>query len=463
LLACLLVSGTASACSVPPVPVSGIVPGGLAPPRPPIPRVCVFETCRLHEGALEYAVLMPARWNGTLVLFTPGFYRVYPKPGGAPEIAPTSPRTTVSHTLLERGFAVAGATYAWGGWSVAQSMRAAEAAYRFVSGKVGRPQRVYAWGQSMGGLASTLLAQAHPDWVSGTASACGVLGGTTRFFDSALDIAYAVRTLLVPTLRIDRFGSYAQALAAFRQGHVAVSAAARGNIRQQALLVLIADLAHAPRGARGGPPSDPRQRVATAAQLIISALGFATLTRWEVDRAAGGTVSGNTGVDYSSRVDSTERAALDGMSPNVAEDALAGLASGPRTRADQAARDRVSSRLAPSGVLSRPTVTLHDAQDQVAPLEHEGAFAALVAGTGHTGDLMQLVTAPPADWVVGQPSAFGVGHCRFSEDELIGLVTVLDDWVTSGVRPGPDQVRADFGTHNGLDLTYPIPAWPGAR
>ena len=458
--ACVL-AGTA--CSAQPVPPAAIMPTTVAPPRPPIPRVCVFEVCRERSGGLEYAVLMPARWNGTLLLYVPGFYRVYPRPTGTPVAAVTSPRTTVTRTMIERGFAVAGATYAWGGWSVQQSMAAAEQAYDFVSRKVGTPRRVYVWGQSMGGLASALLGQRHPDWVSGTAVACGVLGGTTRFFDSALDVAYGVRTLLEPRLRIDHFPSYAAALAAFKQGRTAVLAAAHGTSWEQAQLVMIADLVHTPRGTRGGPPPDPRQRVGAAVQLVVSALGFATVTRWELESTVRGSISTNDQVDYSARVDAAERAALDRMAPGVADDALQALAAGHRVSADPQARDVASSRLSPTGVLSQPTVTLHDAEDQVAPLEHEGAYAALVGGTGGGGALLQLVTAPPTGWVDGDPAPFGVGHCRFTDDEIIGLITVLNDWVTSGLRPGPDAIRADFGAHNGLDLDYPLPTWPGAR
>jgi pimeloyl-ACP methyl ester carboxylesterase len=463
LVACALLGGTAlSACSVQ-QPPAAIMSATVAPPRPPIPRVCVFEVCREHVGDLQFAVIMPARWNGTLLLYVPGFYRVYQKPAGRPVAAATSPRTPVTRTMIERGFAVAGATYAWGGWSVLQSMQAAEKAYDFVSRKVGKPQRVYAWGQSMGGLASALLAQRHPDWVSGTGIACGVVGGTTRFFDSALDVGYGVRTLLEPRMRIDRFRSYLDAYAAFKQGRAAVLAAARGTPREQARLVMIADLGHAPKGTRGGPPPDPRQRVGSAVQLVVSALGFATLTRWDLESTVGGSISTNAGVDYSARIGGPEREVLERMSPGVTEETFADLAAGRRVTADQGARDLVNSRLSPTGVLSQPTVTLHDAQDQVAPLEHEGAYASLVAGTGGSGSLLQLVTAPPVDWVEGEPSPYGVGHCRFTDDEVIGLITVLNDWVTSGLRPGPDAIRADFGARNGLDLAFPLPTWPGAR
>jgi hypothetical protein len=453
LLAWLLVAGCSTAYTPPAGPSAAPTSS-----RPPIPRVCVFERCRGMVGASEYAVDMPARWNGTLLLFVPGFYRVYPQAGGTPVALSTSPRTELARTLVERGYAVAGATYAWGGWSVAQSITAADVAYRYVTEHVGRPQRVYAWGQSMGGLVSVLLAERHPEWVSGVAPACGVLGGTTRFFDAALDVAYAVRTLLAPGLRLGRFGSYAQAAAAFTEGRRAVNRAlTEGDARQKALLLLIGDLLHAPVAGAVTPAA----RVSAAAQSISSALGFATVVRWELERGYGGAVSTNAGVDYGSRVDTPERAVLDGVWPGVAESALAALAAGPRVVADPVARRRLGA-LSPAGAPGHPVVTLHDAQDPVAPLEHEGAYGALVAGHGQSGDLMQLVSVPPRSWTGALPP-YGAGHCRFTNDEILGMLTVLNDWVTTGARPGPDAVREAFGANTGLDLGFAIPAWPGAR
>ena len=64
--------------------------------------------------------------------------------------------------------------------------------------KVGKPDRTYVWGDSLGGLITQMLAEKHPDWVAGAAPLCGVLGGTNLNLDLALDVAYAVKTLIDP-------------------------------------------------------------------------------------------------------------------------------------------------------------------------------------------------------------------------------------------------------------------------
>src|SRR5262249_56379136 len=104
--------------------------------------------------------------------------------------------------LFDQGYAVASASYVWAGWSVQQNLTAAEAAFRYVREHVGVPLRVYASGQSMGGLVGALLAERHPDWVSGAVPFCGVLGGTVGFFDLSLDAAFAVHVLLDPRIPV---------------------------------------------------------------------------------------------------------------------------------------------------------------------------------------------------------------------------------------------------------------------
>jgi pimeloyl-ACP methyl ester carboxylesterase len=457
LLACALLAG----CQAGPVLT---VPPPLPAPtgKPPVPRECVFEACHGRIGDSEYAVSVPARWNGTLLLYVPGFERVYPTRSGRPVALATSPRVQLGRRLFDEGYALAGATYAWGGWSVAQSVAAAEAAYRFVREHVGVPQRVYAWGRSMGGLVSVLLAERHPDWVTAAAPACGVLGGTTRFYDMALDVAYAVRTLLVPGLPLDRYGSYAAAAQAYSTARAAVLAAKRGNPGRQAQLMLIADLVHAPGDDTAGAAAGVSARVAAAVQVITNALPFSTYVRWDLESRYGGAFSTNTDVDYSSRIDAAEQAALDRLAPGVAAAAMARLAGGQRVAADPAVRAEVDRRLDPTGVLQRPVVTLHDAVDPVAPVEHEAAYAAQVAGHGRGAELMQLVSVPPPLLAAGPPP-YGAGHCRFTDDELHALITVLNEWATTGRRPDPDAVKLAFGTGTGLDLNFTIPPWPGAR
>jgi pimeloyl-ACP methyl ester carboxylesterase len=322
----LLLSGCAGGL----VDVPRPPPTPLKTAKPPVPRECVFEGCHGRIGDTSYVVTVPARWNGTLLLYVPGFERVFPTHAGRPLKPPPAPRPQLTRRFFDEGYAVAAATYAWGGWSVRQSLAAAEAVYEFVRAHVGAPQRVYTWGRSMGGLVSVLLAERHPDWVTGAASACGVLGGSTRFFDLALDVAYAVRTLLLPSLPLARYGSYLAAARAYGAARQAVIAASHGDAGRRVLLLLIADLVHAPRGEAAGPTASVPARVNAAVQTINSALSFTTFARWSLEADVGGVFSTNAEVDYASRVDAAEQAALDRLAPGAGGPGVGARAAGGR-------------------------------------------------------------------------------------------------------------------------------------
>jgi pimeloyl-ACP methyl ester carboxylesterase len=69
----------------------------------------------------------------------------------------------------------------------------------WVDQHLGRPRQVIAWGNSGGGLLSTLLAERHPERIDGAIPLCGPLGGVGTHFNLTLDFAFALRTLLTPS------------------------------------------------------------------------------------------------------------------------------------------------------------------------------------------------------------------------------------------------------------------------
>ena len=60
----------------------------------------------------------------------------------------------------------------------------------------------YAWGASLGGLITQTLAERRPGLVDGVAPLCGVLAGTNKNLDLALDVAVAVKQFFYPKLRL---------------------------------------------------------------------------------------------------------------------------------------------------------------------------------------------------------------------------------------------------------------------
>ena len=57
-----------------------------------------------------------------------------------------------------------------------------------------------------------VLAEKHPDWVSGAAPLCGVLGGPEANLNLALDVSYSLKALFNPALKLTGYTSWDEAV-----------------------------------------------------------------------------------------------------------------------------------------------------------------------------------------------------------------------------------------------------------
>ena len=239
------------------------------------------------------------------------------------------------------------------------------------SQKVGKPDRTYVWGESLGGLITELLAEKHPDWIAGAAPLCGVLGGTNLNFDLAMDLAYGVKTLLAPGLKTDDYGSYDEAKASFEQAQKAVLAAHEQHRRprQAAAAGRAGGRADPDRELRRLDPAVPRGALVEG---ILTGLAFGTTVRQELERRVGGNPSGNEDADYAARVSAAERALIETRRARL--DRRQPRAAGRRQpgRAGRRRRGRSSPTLGtPTGDITVPTLTLHTEADPLVLVQNE--------------------------------------------------------------------------------------------
>ena len=114
-----------------------------APAAVPGPRVPVTtSTGTLADGA-TWTVETPAAWNGTLLLYSHG--AVLP---GAANPAVTAPDRFTGNVLLERGYALAGTSYAGTGWAVEEAL---DDQIAVLDTLPVRPREVLAWGRRWAG------------------------------------------------------------------------------------------------------------------------------------------------------------------------------------------------------------------------------------------------------------------------------------------------------------------------
>jgi pimeloyl-ACP methyl ester carboxylesterase len=427
---------------------------------------CGAVKCTGEMTGAAYEIRLPKKWNGTLLIYSHGYRQAEPAP---PDFAPVdttalpAPGDGVATTLLDEGYALAGSAFKTNGWDVLDGVAANEALHTFFADKVGKPDRVYVWGDSLGGLITETLAEKHPEWVSGVAPLCGVLAGTNLNLDLALDVAYAVKTLIYPDLKLTGFASNDEAVANWEGAFKAITAAGGDLANGVPKILMVAAMVDAPSQTKTYDGSTVESQVRARAESILTALGYGTFGRYEIEQRVGGNPSGNDTADYNARLSDTERTLIETVSKGSADKLLAELANGQRVTADPAARAKADKLGNPTGVLKAPTITLHTQADPLVLAQNETVFRDRVeAAKGRTADLVQLYSAPPTTYSPETGAPYGAGHCNFTDDQRVGVIHLLNGWVRDGLYPGSAALASAFPSDTSIGQTFNPGPWPAA-
>jgi pimeloyl-ACP methyl ester carboxylesterase len=426
------------------------------------------SNCTGEIDGAKYSIVLPAKWNGTLLLYSHGYRFATPAP---PNNEPVDTNAQVSSTdtdgsgsdslskaLLADGYALAGSSYKSNGWAVADGVKAGEDLRAKFLSVVGTPKRTYVWGDSLGGLITELLSEKHPEWVDGAAPMCGAVAGPNMNFDLALDVAYAVKVLIDPALKLTGYASAQDAADNFDVASAAVQkAAADVSGGGTAKVLTIAAIADAPTQTAKFDGDDLTSQVSARVESILTALAFGTSGRYEIEQRVGGNPSTNVDAKYATRISATEATLIKAAGGNP--DALADeLENGQRIAADADARAKFTALGDTTGKISVPTVTMHTEADPLVIVQNETVFAQRVIGQNRPADLAQFFIRAPAKYSQDAGAPYGAGHCNFSDQQREGLLSVLDTWVRGGGYPNVAGVAPSFGA--GFDGTYVNQAWP---
>ena len=268
-----------------------------------------------------YDIRLPETWNGSLLIYSHGLRVVDPIAEDGPAFEPLAEAApglasgvdAVAEALLEDGYALAGAGSPTGGWEIDDAIDSITTVREAFVTNVGVPNRIYTWGQSLGGLAA-LRSGAENDWVSGSASMCGLLGGLNPNMDLALDAAVGVKALLEPDLTLTGFTSAEQARTEYERAMEAVTEAALDPTGAGlTTLQVIAAAAEIPTQTRTSEGTTLDQQRVAIVENLGRVLARTTLERFRVEEQVGGNPSTNVGVNYGARVTTDEAALIDAM------------------------------------------------------------------------------------------------------------------------------------------------------
>lgn len=369
------------------------------------------------DGA-PYAMSVPANFNGTVYLYSHGYRFSVDIPAAIPVIGgykvtqtpQPAPNADVAAGLLAQGYGIVGSGFVSQGWNADAAVATDVELIGIFKAQFPATKRVVAWGESLGGFITQLLAEKNPSLISAAAPMCMVSNSIEQTLATATDVVWGIQTLFDPSIKGHNYApglaGYAQAmgdlgkvftvLGKLKDGVVTgdwpdtaanspFGAALSGaKIPSRSALLLIGLMAGLPArsahfdGTTGpGDPNDPRNTAYDSFALAISpalatlenigsaaALGIAA--RLDLEQQVGGDFADNSTTDYAARLGDDAATYNTALSGTTATNAMLGaLAQAPRWKGSADALARLRGLGHQSGVITVPTVTLHTEADPI--------------------------------------------------------------------------------------------------
>jgi pimeloyl-ACP methyl ester carboxylesterase len=372
-------------------------------------------------GSATYMIEVPANWNGTLFLYSHGY--VAP---GSPNPAQDVGDPVTRFFMLSNGYALAGSSYATTGWAIHEALRDQIAVLEVFEKAFGHPKTTIAWGHSLGGIITAGLIQRNPERFDAALPMCGVLSGGVATWNTALDAAFAFKTLLAPGTGLEVV-NISNPVANFQLAEE-VLALAQASPQGRARIALSGALGDLPGWF--APLSPEPAATDFASQETNQFLWdqqmdfpFAFAFRAELEARAQGNVSWNMGVDYRRQLDRSigreqvralyEQAGLD------LDTDLKTLNETARYSADPEAVHYLEKNIIFDGEIHIPVLTLHTKGDGLVVVQNESAYKQVVDEAGN-GEFLRRTFVARA------------GHCAFTPAETIVAVQALINRLDSG-------------------------------
>lgn len=432
-----------------------------------LPTCAEAECSGVLDGA-AYEIVVPEVWNGTLLLYSHGYRSAYPSPpefepvDSSAEPAPgwSSGQREVGEALLAQGYALAGSAYAANGWAVEEGIAAGQDLIEFFAQEFAEPQKVLAWGDSLGGLITAGLAEV-PGLLDGAAPMCGVLAGPVRNFDLAVDVTLAAQLTVLPDLPLTLPGGYEDAVRALEPSlRTLLEIAEDPDDPRAGVLLAIGAMAEAPDQTRTFDGATDSSRLSAVIEGIVTAITFGTLARYEFDQRVGGPSASSDPGTFLGRIDPGELAEIESLHPGTTGMLEKAWGSGAAIVGDAVSRDQAALLGSVSGVLEAPVLSLHTAADPLVIVANQTVYAQEVAEAGFADQLVTGVTVAPATYPEDPGAPYGAGHCNFPIDTRLGVIEALTTWVESGEAPSEEALASALGPGSGLDPAFVLPSWP---
>lgn len=394
-----------------------------------------FEGVR--NGA-AYKIRVPDSWNGVLLMYSHGYayterYDVNQfnfsfadaAPGGEP----------MESFLLNKGYALAGTAFSSkGGWQIKEAIRTLNSLLGFFRGKVGNPDKVILIGYSMGSLIGINAAE-KKSFYDGVIAGCTLGAGTTGTFSDltgAYSLAYDVLFGWPAS-----WGTWYDVRddLSFQNEVLPVLISQLqdpNNFGKFEFLRLIADAT-----SEGFYVNDPDMNLS----FLFLIQFFVTEGRAEIEVRAKGPIVENITHYYSLPPEDIGYLSELGVDANQVLDQM-NASTNITTKFPQ--KKYMDKYFDPSGDLNVPLISIHESKDGLAPPYHETLLLETIQNAGEDNMFLQVFTGD-------------VGHCTFTQEQVLETVNAMEYWIDQGVKPTTGFFPADLGF---LQNDYIPPPFP---
>lgn len=389
-------------------------------------QVGPIDTSGEIDGA-PYRIVVPANWNGTLLVYGHGYRDKADHPGEVDNRnADVAPNAGLVPVLLSQGFALAGSAYKDNGWAVEEGVQDLKNLTTYFRDTYAQPDRTILWTFSMGTVIGFKSMEHFGGIYDGALCGCAVGAGATQSWDAAGDLALAYDTLFGMPSAWGTFGDVRDNIdfETEVQPKLVAEVSNPANFPKFEFIRLVAGTP-----GRGIVPPPPP---AFYPGWVFTDMFFTMEARSELERRAGGPIVQNLNRNYN--LTPAEKTYLMGLGvPSAVIDGWLLQMNGQRyVDAPNYARNYVKHNADYSGKIKGPVLTMHTVIDPLVTVSNEYEYADTVNSAGRGNLLFQTYTN-------------GNGHCAFSGPQLITAVNAINTWVKDGTKPTAATFPAALG------------------
>lgn len=371
------------------------------------------------NGNAFYAIEMPNKWNGDLVMWAHGFA------GFGTDLEVDVPNTTLRQAWIDQGYAWAASSYSENGYVPGIGADDTLALKKLFEQQFKKAGKTYIVGESMGGNVVALALEKQADEYDGGLALCGAIGGEEQidYLFSWTLVGEFIGGVPIPFLQ----GQSSTMTTALLGLSSKLGTPTQPTEKGRQFLSVIQQLTGGPR---------PFYLEGLAQQYVIN-FGFALADPERKLLALRAATNQDAKYQIEPGLGLTDQQVNDGVRRIAPEKDARNASDHP---------DAVPT----TGKISDPLLTLHNTGDLFVPIVQEQTYRTKANAAGK-GDLLV------------QRAIRDAGHCKFSAAEQLAAWNDLAAWVNTGKKPAGDDLSGDL-SDIGKQFTNPLRAGdPGTK